>query len=107
MNTSQAQEAEVASRLPPTPALKHILLGFLVPLIIALTGFYYAAMLIGLILIIVSIALTAGILMAAFRINHQKNLETEPPQWKTKTFPLTSLILIIGLSVIVFFIFLG
>lgn len=110
-NTSQTQAVDVDSGSRPTkaPVLKHLLIGLAVPLIVFLAGIYMlsVATLIGLIVVIVAIAITVGILMAAWRMIRQSNLDIEPAQWKTKTFPLASLILIVGLSLIVFFIFSG
>ena len=108
-NTSPIQESSTDSKpiLAKTPTLKHLLIALAVPLVIFLVGVFLlsVAALLGLIVIIVAIAITAGMLMVALRITYQKNLDNEPAQWKTKTFPLTSLILIVGLSTLIFLVF--
>jgi hypothetical protein len=88
-------------------SLKHYLFALAVPLLILLAGIFLlsVAALLGMIIIIVAIAMTVGIVMAAVRINRQRNLDAEPAQWKTRTLPVTSLILIVGLASLIFFIF--
>ena len=78
-----------------------------VPLAILLIGFSLLsiATLIGLIIVIVAIGIMAGMLVAGLRIVYQKRSGTEPAAWRTRTLPLTSLVLIVGLSVLIFFIF--
>lgn len=103
------QESSKDSKPPlaKTPTLKHVLIALAFPLVIFLVGVFLLsiAALIGLIVIIVAIAIAAGMLMVALRITYQKNLDTEPAQWKTKTFPLTSITLIVGLATLIFFLF--
>lgn len=107
--TPQAQELNKSAKAAPVrkPTLKYFLIALSVPLVILLAGIFLLSVtaLVGLIAIIVAIALVAGILMAALRIAYHKKSETEPAPWKTKTLPLTSLILILGLSTLIFFIF--
>lgn len=107
--TSRAQELSKGDKPAPVrkPTPKYFLVALAVPLVILLTGIFLLSVtaLVGLIAIIVAIALVAGILMAALRIAYQKKSETEPAQWKTRTIPLTSLILILGLSILIFFTF--
>lgn len=87
------------------PTLKHVLIALTVPLAVLLLGvlLFSIAALVGLILIIVAIALAAGIVMAALRISYQKHSDAESARWKTRTLPLTSLVLIAGLATLIFF----
>lgn len=105
--TSQVQEPFSDSVRPVRkPSLKHFLVALTVPFVVLLAGVFLLSLvtLLGLILIIVAIAITVGIIMAAVRLKHQR-MDAEQAQWRTRTLPLTSLILIVGLAVLLFCIF--
>jgi hypothetical protein len=107
--TSQIQELNIDSKplSVKTPTRKHFLIALVVPLTTLLVGIFLlsTAVLVGLIFVIVAIAIAAGIVMAAVRLKQQSKVDTEPAQWKTRTLPLTSLILIAGLAIFIFVIF--
>ena len=104
-NTDRIQDPNIDAVKSPTR--KHFLIALAFPLVILLTGIFLwsAVALLGLILIIVSIAITAGMLMAAVRIKRQSSSEVEAARWETRTFPLTSLLLIVGIASALFYAF--
>jgi uncharacterized membrane protein YecN with MAPEG domain len=89
------------------PTRKHFLVVLAIPLVFLLVGIALLsiAALVGLIFVIVAIAITVGIVMAAVRLKRQSKIDTEPAQWKTRTLPLTSLIIIVGLAICIFVMF--